>query len=266
MIEDGGLYASTFPLLFRMLVSYGIIPSKTICRELPMSCSCNQHREHGAYNCIGRVPIFSQLTSEEMLEVASITTDRTYGKGELIYSAGERKGDLYVLHTGQVKVYRLSSDGKEQVIRTLGPGEFLGELSLFSQSPLTDYAQALESSTMCMIQGSLLKQLMVAHPSIAFKVMEELSHRLETSESLIQDINLSSVEQRLARFLLAAAHEASHITLKISKGDLASQLGMSQETLSRKLSIFQENGLITLHGQRGIGIVDRNGLESLLEE
>ena len=231
-----------------------------------MSCSCNQHGTHGSYNCVGIVPIFSQLTSEEMLEVATITTDRTYVKGELIYRAGERKGDLYVLHTGHVKVYRLTPDGKEQVIRTLGPGEFLGELSLFSQSPLTDYAQTLEPSSMCMIQGSHLKQLMAAHPSIAFKVMEELSRRLETSESLIQDINLSTVEQRLARFLLTETREASTITLKISKGDLASQLGMSQETLSRKLSVFQEEGLISLQGQRGIGIIDKNGLEALLEE
>ena len=231
-----------------------------------MSCSCNQHGTHGSYNCIGIVPIFSQLSSEEMLEVATITTDRTYVKGELIYRAGDRKGDLYVLHTGHVKVYRLTPDGKEQVIRTLGPGEFLGELSLFSQFPLTDYAQALEPSTMCMIQGSRLKQLMAMHSSIAFKVMEELSRRLETSENLIQDINLSTVEQRLARFLLTEARDASTITLKISKGDLASQLGMSQETLSRKLSIFQEDGLITLQGQRGIGIIDRSGLESLLEE
>ncbi len=230
-----------------------------------MSCSCNQHGKHGAYNCIGIVPIFSQLTAQEMLEVATITTDRTYVKGELIYRAGERKGDLYVLHSGHVKVYRLTPEGKEQVIRTLGPGEFLGELSLFSQSPLTDYAQTLEPSTMCMIQGTRLKQLMEAHPSIAFKVMEELSRRLETSESLIQDINLSTVEQRLARFLLTESRDSSTITLRISKGDLASQLGMSQETLSRKLSVFQDEALIALHGQRGIEILDKGGLEQLLE-
>jgi len=225
-------------------------------------CSCNAN---GDYNCVGIVPIFSQLTPQEMLEVASITTDRMFAKGERIYSAGERRGELYVLHTGLVKVFRLSSDGKEQVIRTLGPGEFLGELSLFSPHPLTDYAEALEKSTMCMIQWSRLKELMATHPSIAFKVMEELSRRLEHSESLIQDINLSTVGQRIARFLLSESAGGNELVLRISKGDLASQLGMSQETLSRKLSLFQEEGLIELEGQRKIFIVDREGLVAITE-
>jgi CRP/FNR family transcriptional regulator, anaerobic regulatory protein len=227
-----------------------------------VKCSCSVN---GDYNCVGIVPIFSQLTPQEMLDVASITTDRIFTKGERIYSAGEKRGELYVLHTGLVKVYRLSADGKEQMIRILGPGEFLGELSLFSPRPLTDYAEALEKSTMCMIQWSRLKELMVTHPSIAFKIMEELSQRLESSESLIQDINLSSVGQRVARFLLLESEGLDELVLRMSKGDLASHLGMSQETLSRKLSSFQDEGLIELEGQRRVFIVDRTGLVAIME-
>ena len=214
-------------------------------------------------NCITLVPIFNNLNHDEMLEIAAITTARTFKKGELVYTAGDRGGKLYVLHRGRVKISRLSAGGKEQVIRVLGPGEFMGELSLFSPLPLTDHAEALETSTMCLIEGVKLKELMKKYPSIAFKVMEELSQRLEKAEKLIETINLNTVEQRLAGALLAISGGESEVLLEMRKGDFASQLGMSQETLSRKLTAWQEQGLIALKGQRKIEILDRVRLEMI---
>ncbi|NLW56847.1 MAG: Crp/Fnr family transcriptional regulator [Firmicutes bacterium] len=198
-----------------------------------------------------------------MLEIAAITRAQTFKKGELVYMAGDRGGKLYVLHTGRVKISRLSASGKEQVIRVLGPGEFMGELSLFSQLPLTDNAQALETSTMCLIEGAKLKELMKKYPSIAFKVMEELSERLEKAEKLIETLNLNTVEQRLAGALLTMSDGKNQVFLGMTKGDFASQLGMSQETLSRKLTAWQEQGLIALKGQRKIEILDRAQLEQI---
>jgi len=223
------------------------------------------HVHHGKGNCVEIVPIFATLTPEELDEVGAITFDRTYQKGEAVYRAGDRKGKLYLIHTGRVRVYRLSPDGKEQVTRMIGPGQFLGELSLFSTLSTTDYAAAAEETELCMIEGGRLKQLMGAHPSIALKVMEELSKRLEEAESLIEDINLRTVEQRLARFLLAESAGSREFSLRMSKGDVASRLGMSQETLSRKLAVFQEHGLIELRGQRGISLLDSAALEDISE-
>ena len=78
----------------------------------------------------------------------------------------------------------------------------MGELSLFSSLPLTDNAQALEATTMSVLQGERLKALMAKYPSIAFKVMDELSRRLEKAENRIEDISLSSVTKRIAGALL----------------------------------------------------------------
>ncbi|NLC54107.1 MAG: Crp/Fnr family transcriptional regulator [Firmicutes bacterium] len=217
--------------------------------------------EHAS--CIERVPIFNNLTKEEMQEIAAITTAKTFKKGELVYMAGEQAGKLYVLHTGRVKVSRINANGKEQVIRVVGPGEFMGELSLFSSLPMTDNGEALEDCTMCLIEGAKLKELMKKYPSIAFKVMAELSQRLEKAEHLIETLNLNTVEQRLARSLLGIAAGKKEMVLGMTKGDFASQLGMTQETLSRKLSAFQERGLIMLKGQRGIEILDRDGLAAI---
>jgi CRP/FNR family transcriptional regulator len=107
---------------------------------------------------------------------------------------------------------------------------------------------------------------MQKYPAIAFKIMEELSRRLEKAENLIKDISLHSVEQRLAQSLLALSREQPKVTLKMTKGDFASHIGMSQETLSRKLAAFQEQGLIKLVGQRQIIILDRQGLEAIIEQ
>lgn len=198
-----------------------------------------------------------------MLEIATITKAQTFKKGELVYMAGDQGGKLYVLHTGRVKISRLNANGKEQVIRVIEPGEFMGELSLFSSLPMTDNGEALETSTMCLIEGPKLKELMKKYPSIAFKVMEELSQRLEKAENLIETLNLNTVEQRLAQALLTLSAGEQEVFLKMTKGDFASHLGMSQETLSRKLTAFQEQGLIGLKGHREIHIKDRKGLEKL---
>ena len=226
-----------------------------------MNC-CHEH-EHDNASCIHSVPIFGNLTHEEMMEIAHITSARTYEKGEMVYMAGDRGGTLFVLHTGTVKIFRLTADGKEQVIRVVGPGEFIGELSLLSSLPLTDHAQVIETSVMCVVEGSKLKELMMKYTSIAFKVMEELSKRLETAESQIEAISLSSVEQRVAQALLSMSKGKKEVILPMSKGDLASQLGMSQETLSRKLTNFADQGFIKLSGNRKIILLDINALEEL---
>lgn len=225
---------------------------------MPACRRCESH-----INCIEHVPIFGSLSHEEMLEVAQVASARSLEKGEMIYRAGDAGGTLFVLHTGRVKLFRLNISGREQVLQVVGSGEFIGELSLFSSLPLTDNAQALESSTMCVLQGARLKELMAKYPSIAFKVMDELSRRLEKVESRIETIILSSVTQRVAGALLELSGGNQEALLPMTKGDLASQIGMSQETLSRKLTEFQEEGLIELKGQRIILIKKRPELEEI---
>jgi CRP/FNR family transcriptional regulator len=100
-------------------------------------------------------------------------------------------------------------------------------------------------------------------PSIAMQVIQQLSGRLEKTESLLEQTNLASVEQRLASYLLEASGGNETFTLELSKGDLASLLGMSQETLSRRLSVLQQEQVISLQGQRSITICDRQALELL---
>lgn len=214
-------------------------------------------------NCIKKVPIFSNLTMEEMIEVSMTTTQREYKKGEAIYSEGEPSENLFVINKGKVKISKLSEDGKEQIIRILYEGDFMGELSLFTQTPFMNNAEALETTSVCIVNGKKLNELIEKYPSISLKIMKELSSRLEETERLIESIGLGNVEQRVAEILLKMSDDNNVIHLSISKRDLAAHLGMSKETLSRKLSNFQEEGWIGQEGQRKIIILNREALENL---
>lgn len=224
-----------------------------------MNCNC---LKRDGENCITKVPIFNNLSDAEMMEVAKITIEKEYEKDEMIYMAGDHGEKLYVIHQGKVKITRISNAGKEQVIRVLGSGEFLGELSLFSPAPLIDNAEVLEKTTLCLIDGRKLKELMVKYPPITWKVMKELSQRLLSVENLIENISIHGVEKRIASTLINMANNEGVVLLKMSKKDLASHMGMSQETLSRKLTIFQEMKLIELIGHRQINILNLKGLEN----
>lgn len=225
-----------------------------------MECNCFDRL---GKNCIEIVPIFSNLSSKEKLEVAKIVRQKTYHKNEMIYMAGDKRDKLYVVHSGKVKITRITDSGKEQVIRILGPGEFMGELSLFSPLKLKDNGQALLETIVCMIDGENLKELMKKYPEIAFKIMEELSQRLEDTEDLIENISLYSVERRIAQSLIKLSRGKDEVVLSMKKGDWASHLGMSQESLSRKMTDLQELGLVKLVGHRKIVLLDKKALEEI---
>lgn len=224
-----------------------------------------EHNYKIKYSCIEHVPIFSSLSEEEMREVEEISRSKKYAKGQFIYSAGDRGGALFILYCGRVKIFRVNPAGKEQVISLVGPGEFIGELSLFSSLPNSDNAQALEDTTMCVLQADDIKNLMAKYPSIAFKVLDVLSRRLEHAERTIESISLNSVGNRLIKYLLDTAQK-DIVTLPMTKGDLASLLGTTQETLSRKLAEFSEEGLIALEGHRKIIIKDKDRLVAAFTE
>lgn len=233
---------------------------------------CNHNIDNTSSNlCITKVPIFNHLNEEEMAEIASYSISKTFKKGEMIVHAGALFQNLFIIHKGQVKIYRISESGKEQLIRILGPGSFMGELSMFGETPITSYAEALEQTEICSISKADINTLILKKPEIAIKVLGEFSRRLENAEKLIEQLGHHEVEKRVASILLELAEQQAPqhedkitIALSISKKDLASLIGTTQETLSRKLSSFQEQGIIKLVGQRKILILNKSDLQNII--
>jgi len=211
--------------------------------------------------CVSLVPIFNHLEVEQMNEVMQVVKSRSFKKGEILYHAGDEANALHIVNRGQVKIYRLSESGKEQMLRILMPGDFTGELALFQEGSHEAYAEATQDTQICMIRDEDFQKLLVKYPTISLKVLEEFSSRLDRSEQQTTRVATEKVETRLALFIAELAEtDQDRVHLPMSKKDLASYLGTTPETLSRRLAEFEEEGLIKMKGQREIVIQDLDGL------
>lgn len=222
--------------------------------------------------CISKVPIFNHLSDIEMRQILQMSVSNSFKKGEIIYHPEDHSEQLYIIHRGKVKIYRLTESGKEQLLRILQPGDFMGEFSLFANIPLTSYAEALEDTEICMIRRSDLHHYIEKHPVISLKILEEFSLRLNRMETLLETLN-SNVEERIVSYFIELMKERNlplknkeriELTLPMSKKDFSSFIGTTQETLSRRLSSFQQRGWIEQSGQRKIIILNLQALKDLL--
>lgn len=218
--------------------------------------------ESSEHYCVSLVPIFNHLEKDQMKKVMERVRSVPFKKGEIIYHAGDESDSLYIVNHGKIKIYRLSDTGKEQMLRVLSPGDFTGELALFKESTHEAYAEALMDTKICMIKRPDLQQFLLTYPTIALKILTEFSHRLDESETQTTRFATEKVETRLALFLAECVEDEDNpeFVLPMSKKDLASYLGTTPETISRKLTEFEEQGLIEQKPKRTIKILDLDEL------
>lgn len=213
------------------------------------------------FDCVSLVPIFGALADDDRHRVAAVARTRHYDRRELIYVPGDRSG-LHIVHRGQVKTYRVTENGTEQLIRILGPGDFLGETALLSTIEASDYAVAMQPSEVCSISGTEIRQLLESHPGVALDMLEVVAGRLHLAEEQLSSMSGLSVAERLAQHLLELSTAAGSPSFRLpsTKKDLAAYLGTTAETLSRRLGAMQDNGLIRLGSGRNVEILDADGL------
>ena len=161
-----------------------------------------------------------------------------------------------------MKIYRLATSGKEQLIRVLEPGDFTGELALFSESTHDAFAEALEPTELCTMDREVLQEFLLQFPTISLRILEEFSERLAKSERQTTSLATESVDRRIADYLLELSEDSGSltVTLPVSRKDLASYLGTSPETISRRLAEFEDSGWISQREQRRIQILDPDAL------
>ncbi|WP_153733112.1 Crp/Fnr family transcriptional regulator [Sporosarcina obsidiansis] len=214
-------------------------------------------------SCVSFVPLFNHLDEQQMDQIVELAHSVSHPRGKTIYHSGDHSEGLYILHKGRIKVYRLSENGKEQLVRILEPGSFTGELSLFDAKPHDAYAETLEAVELCIIHREEMQQLLQDHPEISLRMLMELSARLADTEQRAARIAMESAETRLSLYLADLSEEQQQlkVQLPMSRKDLASHLGTTPETISRKLSVLEEQGWIRQTGSMTIEILD---LDSLL--
>lgn len=216
---------------------------------------------------VSRSILFRDLPAHHLEAVMAISVEKPLRKNELIFSEGDPGDGFYIIVEGQVKIYKLSLEGKEQILHIFGPGEPFGEVPVFSGGVFPAAAEAVSAARVLFFPRKRFIDLITADPTLALNMMAVLSRRLRQFTVQIENLSLKEVPGRLAGYLLLLSEEQQNpgaVHLPISKGHLASFLGTIPETLSRILRKMSEQELIRVDG-RSIEILDFQALESLAE-
>jgi CRP/FNR family transcriptional regulator len=217
---------------------------------------------------LGNAPMFDGLVSADLEQIRKIAVDRFYDRGRTVFSEGDAGDGFYMVASGRVKIYKLSLEGKEQILHIYGEGQPFGEVPVFAGKQFPANAQTLVKSHLLFFPRTEFVQLISENPSLAMNMLAVLSLRLRQFTVQVENLSLKEVPARLASYLIYLAQEQrtqGQVVLDISKGQLASLLGTIPETLSRMFSRMSGRGLIEVDGRK-IALLDMAGLKELAEQ
>jgi CRP/FNR family transcriptional regulator len=206
--------------------------------------------------------------SEGQLKILSgIAVRLTFNRTEIIFQDGDKGDGIYIVETGKIKVYKLSLDGKEQILHIFGPGHTFGEVPVFQGKSFPASAMALEPSDIVFLPRDRFVELITTTPALSMNMLADLSRRLRAFTIQIEALSLKEVPARLAAYFLTLSKEqknAARIRLPISKTLLSNLIGTTPETISRMLKKMGDAGLIEVQ-TRTIEILDKESLIELSE-
>lgn len=196
--------------------------------------------------------LFNGLPAQQLREMAAICIAKRYRRGESIFFEGDPGIGFYMVASGKVKIFKTSLEGKEQILHIFGPGEPFGEVPVFHGDPFPANAETLTEAELLFFPRTEFVGLVSANPSLALNMLAMLALRLRRFTTQIENLSLKEVPGRLASYLLYLTEEqerSDRVVLDIPKGQLASLLGTSSETLSRIFAKMTEEGLIRVEGK-----------------
>ncbi len=218
-------------------------------------------------NIISTIPLFHGLPEDQIVAIKKIAVEKKINKGEIIFSEGDEGEGFFVIAEGRVKIFKVSTEGKEQILHIFGPGQPFGEVPVFAGQKFPANAQAIDKTRVLFFPRASIVNLISANPSLALNMLAIMSKKLRQFAVQIENLSLKEMPARLASYLIFLADEQNKddlVSLKISKGQLASTLGTIPETLSRAFAKLSGQNLINVDGKK-ITLLDRRGLEDLAE-
>ncbi len=209
---------------------------------------------------MARTILFKDLAPAYLEALAKVTYVKHYRKGEFIFHEGEEARGFYLVYEGRVKVFKQAPSGKEQIIHLLGPGEPFGEVAVFAGMDFPANASALTDCVLLYLPRKEFVKLIREEPALALNMLAVLSLRLRQFVAMVEALSLKEVSERLASYLLYRRQkEGDDFDLGMNKGQLASFLGTSPETISRIFGRLARMGLVESKGRR-VKILDHEGL------
>ncbi|MHB8652950.1 MAG: Crp/Fnr family transcriptional regulator [Terriglobia bacterium] len=219
-----------------------------------------------------KTPLFAELAGNELTSINQRVVSKKFNAGEMIFSEGDPCPGLWVVESGQVRIFKSAASGREQVLALEGPGSSVAELPVFDGGNYPASAAAVIDSTLLFVSKEDFRLLCLKQPEVALKVLRVAGRRLRRLVGIIEELSFSTVRHRLVSLLLGLARQAERtprgiiqVTLPASQQELASQIGTVRELVSRGLSRLQAGGMIQIAGRK-ITILDLKALEKELEE
>ena len=207
-----------------------------------------------------RISLFASLSDGALARVADVAYARTFVANETVIFEGDPCQAAYFIAEGQVRVYRLSPSGREQVLAQLGPGRAFNTVPPFQPHGVNHATvEALTPVVLYTVACQDLHRLVSECPELALAILQDFADRLDHLTNLVEDLSLRTVRGRLVRFLLEHA-DAGRVTRQWTQEEIAARLGTVRDVVGRTLRAFADRGLVRMDRQR-IVLLDREGLE-----
>ncbi|MFN4150784.1 MAG: Crp/Fnr family transcriptional regulator, partial [Candidatus Sericytochromatia bacterium] len=188
-------------------------------------------------------------------------------KKNIVFHEGDYGDALYIIKNGRIKIAKVAIDGREKTLTILKAGDFFGEMAIFDDMPRSATAEAMDHDVKLLsISKNDFEQLIMSTPSIAIRIMKDLTRRIRQVNEQVQDLAFKDVHGRVASTiynLLKTEKEVSKnpkvSQLKMTHQDLANMVGSSRETVTRALNRLQDEGVISISHQQ-ISVLDLDRL------
>lgn len=211
--------------------------------------------------------VFAELDDDTYAAMRSAMTPTTVRRGEILFREGELGDRMWVIASGKVKLGHSAPDGRENLLAVLGPGEIVGELSLYDPGPRTATATVLAPSSLLELEHPQLLALLDRHPQLSRQLLLSLAQRLRKTNNALADLVFSDVPGRVAKALLDLAGrfgrpvpDGLRVSHDLTQEELAQLVGASRETVNKSLAEFSSRGWIQLDG-RAVVLLDVPRLE-----
>ncbi len=208
------------------------------------------------------IPLFAGLDAVHLAVLADHAALRRFAPGDVLFHEGDDCDGLYLLAEGNVKIFKTSGSGREIMLAMESAPSSVAEVPLFDGGPFPATTRAIDSVTAYVIAKKDFAKICRLNPEIPLKVLAVVGERLRHLVRVVESVTFGSVRQRLARALLDFGDEAGAqaVPLPVTHEELAFRLGTVREVVSRNLSRFQAEGLLSME-KRQFRILDRPGLE-----
>lgn len=213
-----------------------------------------------------QIPLFKELDEDALAYIATVTTERHYGRDEIIVLEGGMDSALYYVCSGLVKAYRISTEGKEQILGLIAPGSTFNDIPALDGGPNPANVAAVEPSTIYTIKGSEILALITTQPQVALAVVYVLAARLRHAVSLASDLSLHRVSTRIAKTLLELqkADREFPAVHRVTQQEIASLVGTAREVVGRALKSLEDTGIVDVRYGHVV-VLDRDRLALFAE-